>query len=212
MTIEEIKVFLTEHKNEAEVKAFLTELSSEHVIAPDEVNEFLKTEDGKLLIQPFVDQAVTKAVKTRDKAHEVLVEVEVKKKVASEILKMNPAEEPWQKEIRELKEENEKERNERAKDVLKRQIVEEAMKMGVDPFFVDDFMPESLEVGKLYLQKIKARDKQLIEVKTNELLATGFKPGSAAVKRDVKQDLSKLTQAELIRLEMDGILDQQIAG
>lgn len=213
MTIDDVKAFLSEHKDDVEVKAFYAEISPEHSTTPDEVNEFLKTDEGKMIVQPMVDQAVTKAVKTRDKAHEVILENEVKKRVAGEVLKMNPQEEPWQKEIRELKEENEKERTERARDNLKRQLVEKAAAAGINPFFIDDYVPASLEVGELFLQKIKSYNDELTKKVTNELVAKGFKPGSAVEKNNSqKMDLSKLTQAELIRLELDGALDQQIEG
>lgn len=212
MTIEEIKEFLIDNKDDEKVKSFLTSMVQKTPITSDEVIEFLKTEDGKIIIQPIVDQRVTDAVKTRDRTHTQNLEIEVKKRVATEILKLNPQEEPWQKEIRELKEMNETERKERAKDNLKRQIVEEAAKMGVNPFFVDDYIPESFEVGKLYLQKIKTHDAELIKTKANELMSASFKPGSGTEKGNTKIDLATMTQADLIRLEMDGTLDQQIAG
>lgn len=210
MTIEEIKEFLIDNKDDEKVKSFLSSMVHKEPVTPDEVNEFLKTEDGKSLIQPYVDQRVTEAVKKRDKVHVEALEVEVKKRVATEVLKMNPAEEPWQKEIRELKEMNESEKRERAKDNLKRQIVEEAAKMGVNPFFVDDYTPDSFEVGKLFLQKIKAHEDELVKVKANELMAGGFKPGSGSDKGNGKMNLSTLTRDEMIRLELEGRLDENL--
>ena len=211
MTIEEIKAFLDEHKDDVEVQAFMAEINPKHELTADEVGEFLKTDDGKTLVQPMVDQAVTKAVKTRDKAHEVVLENEVKKRVAAEVLKMNPAEEPWQKENRELREQFEEEKKERAKENLKRQIIEEAAKLKIDPFFIEDYVPESIEVGKLYLQKIKTYNDEVVKNTTNELLAGGFKPrGGDDNKNKKKIDLTTLTQDEAIRLEMDGKLDEQL--
>lgn len=213
MTIDDVKAFLSEHKDDVEVKAFYAEISPEHSVTPDEVNEFLKTDDGKVIVQPMIDQAVTKAVKTRDKAHEVILENEVKKRVAGEVLKMNPQEEPWQKEMREMREKMEANEKKMAVDNMKRQLVEKAAVMQINPFFIEDYLPESIEQGELFLQKIKSYNDDLTKKVTNELVAKGFKPGSAVEKANSqKVDLSKLTQADLIRLEMEGQLDQQIEG
>jgi hypothetical protein len=212
MTIEEIKAFLAANKDDAEVKAFLAELSPEHELTSAEVETFLGTEDGKTILNPRIDQAVTKAVKTRDKAHADILENEIKKRLAVEVLKLNPQEEPWQKDLREMKENLENEKAERARDNLKRQLVEEAVKMGVNPFFIEDYVPPSIEVGKLFLQNIAKHDKDVSLKVTNELLASGYKPGQGNEKKTngQKQDLTALSQAELIKLEMEGVLDSAI--
>ena len=211
MTIAEIRAYLEENKDDVEVKAYLAETAKPRTATPEDIGEFLKTEDGRLLVQPMIDSAVTKAVKTRDKAHEVTFESEMKKRLSAEILKMNPQEEPWQKELREVKETLEKEKSERAKDQLKRQLLEEAVKLQVDPFYFEDYLPESIEQGRLFIQKIQAREKALKEQVSNETLATSFKPGSGS-ERPGKIDLTKLSQAEIVKLEMEGKLDEQIAG
>lgn len=212
MTIDEVKAFLSENKDDVEVKAFLQELSPETELNTDIVGSFLTTEEGRRLVQPILDQAVTKAVKTRDRAHEITLESEVKKRVASEVLKMNPQEEPWQKEIRELKEANEQEKKARANDNLKRQLVEKAAQMGINPFFIDDYLPESLEVGEVFLNKIKTFNDDVVKKATNEILANngGYKPKVGNEKDSKKLDLSKLSRDELIKLEMEGKLDEQI--
>lgn len=178
MTLEEIRAFLEEHKDDEEVKTFLAGLSPAKAITAEDVLAFIATEEGKLVIQPTLDQAVTKAVKTRDKAHEATMESEVKRRVAAEMLKVNPQKEPWQIEIEELKKANEEEKKARQTDQLKRQMVEKASTMGVDAFFIEDYLPESIEVGELFLKKIKERDAKMIERAINERIASGaFKPG-----------------------------------
>lgn len=213
MTIAEIKEFLAANAEDTEVKAFLAELSPEKNITTDEVVEFLKGDDGKAIVQPMIDQAVTKAVKTRDKAHAEILETEVKKRVAAKVLEMNPQEEPWQKEIRELNERLENEKAERARDQLKRQLVEEASKSGVDPALLEDYLPESFEVGKVFIQKIKNLSKTVADQATNALLANGYKPAAGQSKDNgQKVDLSKLSQAEMIELEMKGELDKSLSA
>jgi uncharacterized membrane protein YheB (UPF0754 family) len=183
MKFEEVLTFIEEHKEDQEVADWLKSFSVEKPLDAAKVMEFVQSAEGKELIQPIIDQNITKAVKTRDKVHEQMLESEVKKRVASEILKLNPQEEPWQKEIRELKEANENERKERAKDNLKRQIVEEAARQGIEPWFIEDFLPESFDQGKLYIQKIKDNIKKVEEKKVNELMASGYKPGAGAEKK-----------------------------
>lgn len=217
LTIKEVLEFLTANKENEELSVlfeegglFADKVNKNPSLTPDLVLDFLKTDEGQTLIQPIVDKRVSDAVKKRDKYHEGIIESEVKRRLAAEILKLNPTEEPWQKEIRELREENEKEKKERAKENLKRQIVEEAARIGVDPFFIEDYLPESYEVGQLYLQKIKNRDKQIEEKITNDLLTRGQKPGAGADpgKPKVKSDLSKLSLAEMIKMEENGELDK----
>jgi len=211
MTIEEIKAFLNETKDDVETKAFLAELSPEQVITADQVGEFLKTDDGKTLVQPLIDKATTKAVQTRDKAHELVLENEVKKRVASELLKLNPEKSPLEIKVQELEENAKKLEADRAQDQLKRQIVEKAAALGIKPFFIDDYVPPSLEVGELFLQKIKNFNDEIIKNKTNELLANGYKPNpSDDHNKQGKVDLSKLSENEMIKMEMDGKLDEQL--
>lgn len=207
MNIEEIKAYLEENKDDVEVKAFLAELSPAGELTSEKVGEYLKTEEGRLLVQPLIDATVTKAIKTRDKAHEVTMESEVKKRVAAEIVRLHPEEEPWKRELREMQESLEKEKTERARDNLKRQLVEEAAKRGVDTFWLDDYTPPSFDEGVAFLQKITQYQKDLVMRTNNELMAkSGYKP-TAAGPTEPKTDLSKLTQADLIRLEMEGALD-----
>ena len=198
-TLDDVKAFIEANKDNAELKALILEHSAPVEISKEKVVEFLGTEDGKTLIQPTVDKAVTKAVQTRDKAHEQVLEAEVKKRVAVEVLKLNPTEEPWQKEIRELKEENDKEKRERAKDIMKRQIVEKAAKISIDPFFIEDYLPESIEQGELYLQRIADYTKKVKDATVNELMAKGFKPGAGD---DDKSKKGKMTGAEYAKLDM----------
>jgi len=173
MNLEEIKAWLAEHKEDDGVINFLKELSPAPELTPEAFKDYLDTQDGQRLIQPHVDRTVDKAIKTYRENH---FAAEVKKEVAAEILKINPTETPEQRQIRELRETVEKSEKERAQDRLKRQIVEEASKIGVDAFFVDDYLPGSIDEGKVYLQKIKGYvDAQKTKV-ANELLASGGKP------------------------------------
>lgn len=209
ITIADVRKFLEEAKDTDEVKTFISELSKPGEVTVDMFKKFAESDDGKIVIEPMIDKRVTDAVKTRDKFWEKeRLEPEVKKRVAAEVLKLNPQEEPWQKEIRELKEANENEKRERAKDNMKRQIVEKAQTMNVDAFFLEDFLPETIEQGELYLKRISDRDKKIAEKAVNDLIAQGRFVPNGAKTTESKIDYSKLTMDEAIKLEMEGKLDE----
>ena len=121
MTIEEVREYLSDNKDTAEVKAFLTALVPEPVgLTTERVAEFLTTDDGQKVIQPIADKRVDQALKTYRENHYTQ---DVKKAVAEEMLKRNPSETPEQLQIRELRDEMEKEKSARARSELKREIV-----------------------------------------------------------------------------------------
>ena len=216
MNWDEVLKAIEEGKDSEEVKKFLAAMLDKYgkkELTGDEVNAFLDTEDGKKLIQPRIDTVVTKALQTRDKSWEEknkdAIEKEVKKRVADEVLKMNPQEEPWQKEMRELKEKMDQKDKDYARSELKRQITEEAAKMGIDPFFLEDYIPETIEAGKLHLKRISDHNKKVKEAVVNELVASGqYKPNGEKRKDDNKIDLGKLSVEEATKLELEGKLDE----
>jgi hypothetical protein len=206
--LEGLAKWLNEKKDEELVKKFLTDIGVGKAITAEQVSAFLETSEGKVLIQPYGDQRVTEAVKTRDKEWEKKFEPEVKKRLAAEVLKLNPEESPVEKRMRELEAEIEKGKAEAAASNLKRQIVEEAAKLQIEPFFLEEFMPASLEQGKLFLQKIKDHEKKLTEKTANELMASkSIKPGAGKEDNKNKVDITKLSLEDAIKLEEDGKLD-----
>lgn len=210
MELKDVVAFIDENKENEEVSTWLKGFEKQVDLNGDVILDFInKSQENKQVIQPLIDKAVTQAVKTRDKAHEGILETEVKKRVAAELLKLNPSEEPWQKEIRELKEQNENEKKERAKDNLKRQIVEEAARLKIDPFFIEDYLPNSFDEAIIYLKKIQDYSKKVVEATTQNLLAQGFKPGASAntdMKNKIKaSEYRKLPQAERVEMLQKGI-------
>ena len=211
LTMVEVREWLTENKENDEVTGFLREISPTQEIGlnAETVKPWLDTVEGKALIQPTIDQRINSAVKSFREGN---YEQDLKARVAARLVELNPTETPEQKQIREIREELEGEKTARQKDKLKREIVEEAQKMTLDAFFIDDYLPGSVDEGKLYLQKIKARDEALINKTRNELLATeGFKPGSGKGPAE-SVDLANMTPAQLIAAEEKGELDAMISA
>jgi len=210
MTIKEIKDFLQEAKDTDEVKAFMAEMVKKEPaeVTPELFKKFLESDDGKVLIQPYGDQRATEAVKTRDKFWEKeRLESELKKRLAEELLKLNPTKDPLQLKVEEMEKTLAEEKSERAKDQLRRQIVEKAAFMKVDPFFLEDYLPATVEQGELYLKRIAERDEKLKTTIVNDLIASKKFVPSGGKEKASKIDYSKLTMEEAIKLEEDGKLD-----
>jgi hypothetical protein len=206
MTVEEIRAWLSENKEKAEVVAFITEITPKTQIGAETVAPYLETDDGRKLIQPLIDSAVSKGVKSFKEGH---YEKDLKAAVAAEILKINPQETPEQKQIRELRETVEKSEGARARDNLRRQIVEEAAKLGVPAWWVDDFSGNTIEEAKVFMGKVKNFVSDIETKKANELLVGGAKPGSGNG-QGTKTDASKLTLEEAIALEEGGKLNEAL--
>jgi hypothetical protein len=208
ITIADIKKFLEESKDSDETKAFIAEIAKPAEVTPDLLKKFAESDDGKIVLEPMIDKRVTEAVKTRDKFWEKeRLEPEVKKRVAAEVVKLNPAKDPMEIKFEELQRTLAEEKAERAKDQLKRQIVEKAQALGVDAFFLEDYLPATPEQGELYLKRIADRDKKIAEKAANDLMASGKFVPNGAKPQESKIDYSKLTLEEAIKLENEGKLD-----
>lgn len=215
MDWDDVKKFLAEHKDDEEYQTLVSELAPEgesKAISAEQVSEYLQTAEGKSIIQPMMDKRVTEGIKTY---RENNFEKEVKEQVAKEILRLNPQETPEQKQIRELRDDVEKERKARERDNLRRQIVEEAAKRNLTTFWVDDFPGSSLDEAKVFMGKIESSYKDLETRVKNELISSqSYKPGSGRERDDKKNklDVSKLSQQDLIALEMEGKLDEALGA
>jgi len=176
MTIDEVKTFLSEHAKDEGVITLMK--GSAQVLTSEIVAPFLDTQDGQRLIQPYVDRTVDKAIKTYKDNHYTQ---DVKASVATELLKLNPQETAEQRRLREVEEKLSKSEKDRDIDRLKRQLVEEASKIGIDAFFIDDYIPASLDEGKLFLSKIKGYvEDQKKKVATELVTKKGFMPAPNA--------------------------------
>ena len=66
LTVEIVREWLKANSAQDGVKKLLTELSTAPVLTTETVGAWLKTDDGKALIEPIVDRERTRAVKTHD--------------------------------------------------------------------------------------------------------------------------------------------------
>lgn len=130
MNLEEIKKFFEENKEDEAVKAYLDELSA---ISVDKVEGFLKTYEGKKLLQPILDRNFNKGLETwKTNNLEKLIDDEVKKR--------NPDQTPEQKKIAELEKLIEDEKSARMREALVNKALRVAKEKGLPDGIVDFFV------------------------------------------------------------------------
>ncbi len=114
MNLEEIKKFLEENKDNAEVQAFLKGLKS---VSMDDVKAFLEgNEEGKKFLQSEKDSYVTKAIETWKKNN-------LQKLVDEEVSKKFPTETPEQKAIKDLQEKLDAMEREKALESIRNKVI-----------------------------------------------------------------------------------------
>lgn len=130
MKLEDVKKFLSENKEQEDVKAYLGELSA---VSADKVKGFLDTDEGKRLLQPRLDSNFTKGLDTWKKNNlEAIIEEEVNKR--------NPQKTPEQIKIEELTKKIEDAEKARNREALVNKALkvadEKSLPKGVIDFFV----------------------------------------------------------------------------
>lgn len=214
LTIELVRAWLAENKDTEAVGAFLQSLGATGPkLTPETVAEYLKTDEGKRILEPLVDRRVTEAIRTHDAKVKETSEAEVKRRVAEEILKANPQETPEQKQIRELRERIDRQDDEVKRTKRESELKDFAAKEEIDHEIAALMLPAfpSVEEGKLGLQAVKKLVQTRIDRMVNERLAGGFKPGSGNGQQGKgKVDASKLTFQEAVALELEGKLNEAI--
>ncbi|MCJ0932931.1 DUF4355 domain-containing protein [Virgibacillus halodenitrificans] len=135
MTLEEIKAWLEENKEEKEVEAYLGELRQP---TREDVEGFLDSDEGKKLLQPRLDQNFTKGLNTwKEKNLQKLIDDAVKE--------ANPDETPEQKRIRELEEKIQQTEKESQREKLMNKAVKQASEKGLPTDIVSFFIGEDEE-------------------------------------------------------------------
>lgn len=107
MTLEEVKKFIEENKDNEEVKNYVAGF-----VTSDRVENFLNTDDGKKVLQPKLDQYFNKGLETWKKNN-------LDKLVDDKVKELYPDETPEQKELKKLRQEIEQAKQEREKERLR---------------------------------------------------------------------------------------------
>jgi len=132
MTLEEIKAFFEQNKDNADVQSYLGELRQP---TAEDVEGFLDTEEGRKLLQPRLDSNFTKGLTTwKENNLEKLVDAEVKKR--------NPDKTPEQLELEKLRKELEDQKQAAAREKLTNKAVAYASENGLPTDVVSFFLGE----------------------------------------------------------------------
>lgn len=132
MNLEDVKKFLSENKEQEDVKAYLGELSA---VSFDKVKGYLDTEEGKKLLQPRLDSHFTKGLETWKQNN-------LDKIIEEEVRKRNPQKTPEQLELEKLRKEIEDERKARNRETLVNKALkvadDKSLPKGIIDFFIAD--------------------------------------------------------------------------
>ncbi|MGG0941972.1 DUF4355 domain-containing protein [Bacillus subtilis] len=161
-TLEEVKKFLEENKENEEVKSYLNELSA---VSADKVNGFLDTEEGKRLIQPRLDSHFTKGLETwKANNLDALVDAKVKE--------LYPEETEEQKRIRKLEKELEDQKTAAQREKLLNKAVsyasEKQLPADVVEFFIGEDEESTMKNLGAFEEKYNAALQKAIESKFQE--------------------------------------------
>lgn len=161
-TLEEVKKFLDENKDNEEVKSYLNELSA---VSADKVNGFLDTDEGKRLIQPRLDSHFTKSLDTwKANNLDALVEAKVKE--------LYPEETEEQKRIRRLEKELEDQKTAAQREKLLNKAVsyasEKQLPADVVEFFIGEDEETTMKNLGVFEEKYTAAVQKAIESKFQE--------------------------------------------
>jgi len=133
--IEQLKKLLQDAKDDKDVQAHLAELRKP---TTEGIAAFLDSEEGKKLVSPRLDQAVTKGIDSFKKNN-------LEKLVEERYNQLHPPETEEQKRVRKLEEDLAKEKNERIRETLKNKLLSQATTKGLPVGLVEYFIGEDEE-------------------------------------------------------------------
>ncbi len=167
MKWEEIKKWLEENKSDEQVKEFINQNADEQEVTLDKVKELAeKDKDIKGWLDGEKDRHHSKALETwKNNNLEKLVDEEGKKR--------NPEKEPWELEMEKIKEDLERERNEKTRETLKNKALSVAQEKGIPSNLVDYFIGEDEDTTLKNLEALEKEVQPMIQTKVDERLNEG---------------------------------------
>jgi len=195
MTLEEIKKFFEENKDDAEVTTYIESLTKDNPLNPELVGAYLNTTEGKAIVQPMIDSRVTEAIKTHDEKQKPKVEAAIKAGITAEMLRLNPAETPEQRQIREMRQSQEEMKNEWERERLDNQITTEAAKRNIPIDIVKGIPFPSFDHAVNVMTAYEQQKQKDIEKEVNARLAVVPKPGNGK-QNDNGPDFKSMSKEE----------------
>lgn len=183
MNLEDVIKFLSENKDNDEVKSYLSELKT---VSKEDVEGYLDTEEGKKLLQPRLDKYFTKGLETwKEKNLDKLVDDKVKE--------LYPEETPEQKKLRELELKLEKAEKEKARESLKNKAISLLTEKELPTKLVDKLLGEDEDST---IENITLYEEVVNDVRSKVKTVKGKDPH---VDHD-KKDAPKITRDELNKM------------
>lgn len=145
MTLEELKKFLEENKDNQEVQNYLRGL----YLTPESVTSFLDTPEGKKLLQPRLDQHFTKGLETWKQNN-------LQKLIDDEISKRFPDETEEQKLLKKLQADLEAEKQARLREALRNKAITTATEKGLPVSLIDHFLGQDEEATLANIEKFQS--------------------------------------------------------
>jgi len=182
INLDSVKKFLTDNKDNEDIKAYLVELSAPSV---DKVKAFLETDAGRQLTKPIVDHYNTKAIETWKANHlQDLVDEEVKKQ--------NKDKSPEQLEIAKLQKKIEDAEAARTHEALVNKAMKVAKEKNLPDGLIDFFVGSDEEATLANLgtleDRFNAAVKEQVDAKFKEsgrTVSKGLPESGGAGKIDV---------------------------
>jgi hypothetical protein len=206
ITLDDVKAFIDTNKADPTVIEYVVSISIDKPLNPELVGAYLKTKEGLDLINPMIDQRVTGAVKT----HEETYKPKIKSGIAAEMLRLNPQETSEQRQVRELLQNQKQMQEDWEKDKRNAKIKELAFSNNIDPVFIEGTPFASVEESTLWMQRFNEMFSKKVDKEVNERLATSSYKPSRGKENEEKFDVNKLTDKEIMEMEMAGTLDAAI--
>jgi hypothetical protein len=174
MTLDDVKKYLSENKDNEDVKAYLSELSTVSEDAKNKIIEEYKGGDEyKRAIQADKDKEVAKSIESWKKNN-------LDKVVSERYRELHPDETPEQKRIRELEETIEKERRERIKNEQMGVALKLAQGHGIPVDALDRILgeneAETTASVKKYAESLSAWKKKAVDEEVTKRLGGGGAP------------------------------------
>lgn len=158
MTLEEIKAFFDQNKDNADVQSYLGELSA---VSADKVKGFLETDDGKRLLQSKLDSHFTKGLETwKQNNLDALVDAKVKE--------LYPEETPEQQRIRKLEQQLEEQKKAAETQILTNKAVAYASENGLPTDVVSFFLGEDEDSTIKNLDLLKEKYEAAVSARVDE--------------------------------------------
>lgn len=189
LTLEQVKKFLEESKENQEVQELLKGFNS---VTKNDVEAFLETEEGKQLLQPLLDSYFHKGLKTWKQNN-------LEKLINEKIRELNPDKTPEQIELEQIKQQLKQMEKEKLRESLKNKALTYLTEKNLPVQLVDYFVGEDEETTIQNLQRFEnVFINQLQQAVENRLKADGTELKDSETKtKFTKEQIAAMTHEEI---------------